>query len=191
MDSRLSAIVLIPWDPDSLEHVNRMKQQRIACGWKEEAVESWRESQAVGKTGLHWIVSINRTLPLLGLSDCKGFRERYGDPKHVFCMHVSVLPPSHPETTPRLQKHVRAYPDEDTPLQDTSRLVLSRSRTPDTALVHFVPIGHISLDAWAPDPELDTSASSGVYSITTFYISRALQKTGLGVTALSSCESHE
>ncbi|KAI3319706.1 hypothetical protein HD806DRAFT_508790 [Xylariaceae sp. AK1471] len=47
---------LIPWDPDSQEHVDRMELQRIACGWKVEKVDDWRSSQREGQTGLHWVV---------------------------------------------------------------------------------------------------------------------------------------
>ncbi|KAI0468471.1 hypothetical protein F4859DRAFT_205194 [Xylaria cf. heliscus] len=47
---------LIPWDPDSQEHVDRMKLQRIACGWKVDEVEGWRDPQRKGLIGLHWVV---------------------------------------------------------------------------------------------------------------------------------------
>lgn len=53
----MAGIILIPWDPDSPDHINRMKQQRIACGWKVDDVDSWAELQRLGKIGLHWIVS--------------------------------------------------------------------------------------------------------------------------------------
>ncbi|KAI1490078.1 hypothetical protein F5X96DRAFT_637887 [Biscogniauxia mediterranea] len=49
-------IRLIPWDPDSADHVERMKQQRVACGWKVENVEGWRSLQRDGHVELHWIV---------------------------------------------------------------------------------------------------------------------------------------
>ncbi len=52
------SIILIPWDPDSPEHIHRMVKQRIACGWKQDYVEGWRDQQREGKIGLHWIVSI-------------------------------------------------------------------------------------------------------------------------------------
>src|SRR4051812_10167911 len=48
---------LIAWDPDSPEHTERMMQQRVACGWKQELVEKWRVLQREGKTGLQWVVS--------------------------------------------------------------------------------------------------------------------------------------
>ncbi|KAI0204653.1 hypothetical protein F4808DRAFT_414466 [Astrocystis sublimbata] len=49
-------VYLIPWDPDSQEHVDRMKLQRIACGWKVDEVEGWREPQRKGLVGIHWVV---------------------------------------------------------------------------------------------------------------------------------------
>lgn len=55
-------VILIPWDPDSPEHVDRMVEQRIACGWKHDYVEKWRDQQRDGKIGLHWIVSIEAIL---------------------------------------------------------------------------------------------------------------------------------
>jgi hypothetical protein len=52
-------IVLIPFDPDSSEHVERIRQQRIACGWKKESkdIEKWRVLQREGKMLIHWVVS--------------------------------------------------------------------------------------------------------------------------------------
>lgn len=58
--SRLASTITVPWDPDSPEHVERMIQQRIACGYRSDVVESWRELQREGKIGLHWIVSVNK-----------------------------------------------------------------------------------------------------------------------------------
>lgn len=53
-------VQLIPWDPTSPEHVQRLVQQRIACGWDHEAVEGWKAAQESGKFNLQWVVS---TLP--------------------------------------------------------------------------------------------------------------------------------
>ncbi|KAI0186118.1 hypothetical protein EV127DRAFT_484482 [Xylaria flabelliformis] len=49
-------IYLIPWDPDSQEHVDRMTLQRIACGWKVKDVDGWRDPQRKGEIGLYWVV---------------------------------------------------------------------------------------------------------------------------------------
>ncbi|KAJ2997228.1 hypothetical protein NUW58_g712 [Xylaria curta] len=49
-------VYLVPWDPDSQQHVDRMRLQRIACGWKVDQVEGWRDTQRKGLIGLHWVV---------------------------------------------------------------------------------------------------------------------------------------
>ncbi|KAJ8131279.1 hypothetical protein O1611_g2345 [Lasiodiplodia mahajangana] len=49
-------VYLVPWDPNSQEHVDHMRLQRIACGWKVEEVEGWRDPQRKGHIGLHWVV---------------------------------------------------------------------------------------------------------------------------------------
>lgn len=59
MDNSLPTIpvVLIPWDFASPDHVDRMFNQRKACGRGSEEVESWRRQQDVGALCLYWIVS--------------------------------------------------------------------------------------------------------------------------------------
>ncbi|KAK8050714.1 hypothetical protein PG994_012444 [Apiospora phragmitis] len=165
------AILLVPWDPDSPAHVERMRLQRVACGWKQDGAESWRPLQREGKIGLHWI----------------------------------VLSPSHPETASRLAAHKAQFPSEAAPLRDTSRSILGWPHMvhPDIAAAAaaaagdgdgdrdrdtFVPVGHISLDGWHADPSLGTSAAAGVYSLTTFYVSRAMQGVGIGGAAVAECE---
>ena len=54
--SGFSHVDLVPWDPESPEHVERMVQQRIACGWKSEAVEKWKPWQREGRIALQWVV---------------------------------------------------------------------------------------------------------------------------------------
>ncbi|KAI1342866.1 hypothetical protein F5Y15DRAFT_271018 [Xylariaceae sp. FL0016] len=58
MDGKVNKgpIYLIPWDPDSEDHVQRLKQQRVDCGWKVEKVDEWRLEQRQGHIGMHWIV---------------------------------------------------------------------------------------------------------------------------------------
>ncbi|KAG4427124.1 hypothetical protein IFR05_017393, partial [Cadophora sp. M221] len=50
-----ATVLLIPWDPESPAHVERMYEQRVACGWKAEHVESWRALQRSGKYNLQWV----------------------------------------------------------------------------------------------------------------------------------------
>jgi hypothetical protein len=56
--SPAAQIQLIPWDPESPDHVERMTQQRIACGWKHDKIEGYRELQREGKVTLQWVVSL-------------------------------------------------------------------------------------------------------------------------------------
>lgn len=50
-------VTLIPWDPDSQQHVDRLYSQRVVCGWKSEEVHQWRALQRDGKMAINWIVS--------------------------------------------------------------------------------------------------------------------------------------
>ncbi|KAF7919180.1 uncharacterized protein EAE98_009500 [Botrytis deweyae] len=53
---KFAKVDLIPWDPDSPSHVERLFNQRVACTWNSEYVESWREKQRRGAITLQWIV---------------------------------------------------------------------------------------------------------------------------------------
>ncbi|KAJ8066630.1 hypothetical protein OCU04_005678 [Sclerotinia nivalis] len=150
-------IELIPWDPTSPEHVERLVQQRVACGWDDEYVESWRKTQESGKLNIQWIVLADSDL----------------------------------EKDARLFKHTEVHPQEKEPLVDSAisfggkpRDILSPQRT-------FIPIGHICL---GPPSEnyLNlgyVSRTEGFYWISNFYISRALQGTGLGKAAMDTVEN--
>ncbi len=50
-------VILVAWDPDSPAHTERMALQRVACGWKMEAIDKWRVLQREGKMTLQWVVS--------------------------------------------------------------------------------------------------------------------------------------
>ncbi len=69
---------------------------------------------------------------------------------------------------------------------DTAAALGGKPRTPSSQ--SFIPVGHISLDAESPNPD-QADASKGIYCITTFYISRALQSGGLGRAAMDVIES--
>ncbi|KAK2789080.1 hypothetical protein FQN53_002634 [Emmonsiellopsis sp. PD_33] len=49
-------VSLIAWDPESPAHTERMFQQRLACGWKEDCIEDWMVLQREGKMALQWVV---------------------------------------------------------------------------------------------------------------------------------------
>jgi len=143
---------LIAWDPDSPEHVERMFQQRIACGWKSDYVEKWRGLQREGKMAIQWV----------------------------------VLSKDDPSAPTKLSQHLTKYPLEATPIHDTALTLGAKPRQPSSE--PFTPIGHISLDSESPNPD-QADASKGMYCITTFYISRAIQSGGLGSAAMDRVES--
>jgi hypothetical protein len=51
-------IFLVPFDSNSPSHIERMRQQRIACGWNSELVEKWCDLQKAGKKALQWVVGL-------------------------------------------------------------------------------------------------------------------------------------
>lgn len=85
-----------------------------------------------------------------------------------------------------MSKHIETYPNEKTELQDTAISLGGKRRSPSPEF-SFIPLGHISLDTEYPgsDYEPDTP---GVFFIATFYISRALQSSGLGRAAMDKIE---
>ena len=53
-----TGILLVPWDIDSTEHVERMRDQGRGCGWGVAEVDRYREIQRKGEGGFFWLVSI-------------------------------------------------------------------------------------------------------------------------------------
>ncbi|KAF4415224.1 hypothetical protein FACUT_13586 [Fusarium acutatum] len=50
-------VILIPWDPNSPEHVSRMVEQRIICGWQASIVPTvWKDGHISGKKCVYWII---------------------------------------------------------------------------------------------------------------------------------------
>ncbi|KAI2624150.1 hypothetical protein GGR54DRAFT_595111 [Hypoxylon sp. NC1633] len=47
-------IELIPWDHLNPEHVQRMYDQRVACGWREQEVPEWIGSAKKGRKMFYW-----------------------------------------------------------------------------------------------------------------------------------------
>ncbi|CZT44459.1 uncharacterized protein RSE6_04627 [Rhynchosporium secalis] len=145
-------IDLIAWNPDSTEHVERLFQQRVACGWKSGDVEKWRGLQREGKMAIQWV----------------------------------VLCDNDPDKATKLNQHTTKYALESTPIHDTARTLGAKPRQPTSRT--FTPVGHISLDSESPNED-QADASKGLYCITTFYISRAIQSGGLGSAAMDKIES--
>jgi len=57
----IQPVTLVPWDPESAEHRERLYQQRVACGWKIDEVENWRLLQRRGLINLWWVVFLANT----------------------------------------------------------------------------------------------------------------------------------
>jgi hypothetical protein len=50
--------MLIPWDPNSSEHVDRMVEQRKHCGWYADKVPTeWKDAYLSGDRCIYWLVS--------------------------------------------------------------------------------------------------------------------------------------
>ena len=50
-------VEIIPLDARSDAHIERLRQQRLTCGWRAECVDEWREQQLQKKKNMFWIVS--------------------------------------------------------------------------------------------------------------------------------------
>jgi len=145
-------INLIPWDPDSPAHIERMIEQRIACGWRSEEVDLWRQPQREGKVNIQWVVLAN----------------------------------NHPNKESELKKHISTYSSEKTELNDTATSLGGKARDSCPEL-KFLPVGHISLDTEYPHSDYEPN-TPGIYYIAKFYISRAIQSSGLGRAAMDKVE---
>ncbi|KAI9740026.1 MAG: hypothetical protein M1818_004777 [Claussenomyces sp. TS43310] len=170
-------VLLVPWDPASPAHVQRLVQQRIACGWDHEAVEGWKAGQESGKSNLQWIVS---TLLRFCLRSSEDF-------DHL----PQLLDDSDPEKDAKLRKHAEAYPQEQEPLLDSAISFGGQSRTIPSPRRTFTPVGHISLGRGPTDYKTSGFAQNaeGLYWISNFYVSRALQGSGLGSAAMDTVEN--
>ena len=83
-------------------------------------------------------------------------------------------------TEAKLAQHRSVFPEEAKPLKDTASVFGGKPRISTSA--SFTPLGHISLDSYYEEPEkvADDNLGEGVYWISAFYVSKALQKYGLG-----------
>lgn len=81
--------------------------------------------------------------------------------------------------------HLKKYPSESVPIKDTAAGLGAKPRSPTSQ--SFIPVGHISLDSWNQDPSL-ADGSKGFYVIMCFYVSAALQGSGLGGAAMDAVE---
>ncbi|KAL7784891.1 hypothetical protein V8C37DRAFT_395018 [Trichoderma ceciliae] len=53
--SKYNTVELIPWDPNSEAHFQRLYEQRVACTWDQDLIEEWKGKVLEGKKFLYWI----------------------------------------------------------------------------------------------------------------------------------------
>lgn len=168
----VTGVQLIPWDPESDEHVERLIQQRIACGWNSEAVETrWRNLQRIGHKCMYWVVSF--------LPDC---------PWPYLTLLFQVLADGDPQRSSLEEQHVAAYPAEGSAISDTASSLGGKMRSTRPVTRPFIPVGHISLDSSAADQPGVTYDEEDALRIANLYISRVLQGTGLGRLTMDALE---
>lgn len=179
--AKASSVNLLPWDPDSPEHVERMRQQRIACGWNMEEVDSWRQLQREGLINMWWIVRI------LGIYLWMDIPTFFALP--VPLIFPKVLPEDNTQSQSMLSQHLTRFPSEERPLSDSATTFGGRSRTTPRSPESFHPIGHISIDSHNHKATL-ADPSIGRYCISKLYVSAALQSKGLGRAAMDAVEKY-
>lgn len=96
---------------------------------------------------------------------------------------LQILADTDPEKSAKLQMHATEIPKEALELSDTATSLGGKPRVPTEE--SFLPVGHISLYTQYEQEGLDESIPvPGVYYISTFYVSAALQSSGLGRAAM-------
>ncbi|KAL6898398.1 hypothetical protein GGI43DRAFT_409061 [Trichoderma evansii] len=53
--SKYNNVELIPWDPDSDAHTQRLYEQRVACTWDQDLIDEWKAKVRDGKKFFYWI----------------------------------------------------------------------------------------------------------------------------------------
>jgi hypothetical protein len=182
-------VVLVPWDPDSEEHVERLFGQRIACGWKSDYVQKWRKLQREGQVAFHWVVSFFYFMCgfLMSHSLCKGAIAVTVTVTKNSLTLFQVLSEDEPNREALLAKHISQYPSEKEAISDVAQSLGGYPRTPPSPPLTFIPVGHVSLDSQHLDPTL-VDPSNGLYCISALYVSQALQGSGVGRAAFASVE---
>lgn len=164
-----ASVLLLPLDEASESHIERLIQQRVTCGWNADQVPTWIKSQKEKKKVFFWVVSAHHL-------------------KHFWPINSNysqVLHPENPSSEQQLLIHLSQNPREATPLSNTSAHPDIYPHDPQLKpSMAFHPIGHISLN-FDDEPAL-VDPQKGIYCISTFYISRSLQGSGIGKAALSA-----
>jgi GNAT superfamily N-acetyltransferase len=102
-----------------------------------------------------------------------------------------VLEDSDSETEAKILKHTKAYSQEQEPLLDSAISYGGKPRTVPLPRRTFTPVGHICLGRVSTEYETAGFAKNeeSLYWISNFYVSRALQGSGLGRAAMDTVEN--
>ncbi|KAI1816502.1 hypothetical protein GGS20DRAFT_537892 [Poronia punctata] len=155
-------IEIIPWDPASQEHVQRMHEQRVACGWRADEVFQWAELARRGEKLFHWIV----------LSDEIPNRDK--------------LLEQHFATHPNGKGHLR---DTATHVWFVERQDRTERRNREATGRYFIPIGHVALEIHTAEEDAKSGLPPDTIWVHQLFISSALQGGGYGVAAMAHVEA--
>lgn len=56
--SKYTNVELVPWDPDSDTHAQRLYEQRVACTWDQDLIDEWKVKVRDGNKFFYWIVRL-------------------------------------------------------------------------------------------------------------------------------------
>ncbi|KAJ2902293.1 hypothetical protein MKZ38_000759 [Zalerion maritima] len=179
MASGPKALELVPWDHDSPKHMQRMYDQRVACGWRFDETEKWQAMSRAGMKCLYWIVGFSSSAFI-----------HFSDAPHA--------PPDSPlegDTSSRLKPLNAALThgpfllyQEDSPIHDSATTFWLQPRSPPPSKQPFTPIGHIALDKRPSEFASLGLSRDGPIWIAGLYISWALQQYGIGKSAMLQAE---
>jgi hypothetical protein len=115
--------------------------------------------------------------------------ESWNEPSRDYAHSSKVLADEDPDRGEKLEKHLSAYPAESGLLLDSATSLGGKSRTLPALPKTFIPVGHIALDTEYETEKFRGDDLEGLYWISTFYISHALQNCGLGRAAMDVVEN--
>ncbi|KAL2068521.1 hypothetical protein VTL71DRAFT_14858 [Oculimacula yallundae] len=88
-------ILAVPWDPTSPTHVERLRQQRISCGWGVENIPTWRTEHLAGQKLILWLI-LDPTHPSYRALLAAHTAQFPIEPNPLKDSSSTLLPPVHP-----------------------------------------------------------------------------------------------
>lgn len=129
-------VCLVPCDPDSTQHAQRLYEQRVAYGWKQEMIGSWQVLQREGKIAIHWVVGYWLLLyhmsweePRFLILELDSQTKERKKARTMQLTSIQILSENNPEKEVKLAQHVIQYPGEKESILDRAMSVGGKSRT--------------------------------------------------------------